>query len=85
MPAPPPLQLDVRPLFAAQRYPLPVILAAVNRLQPNQALQLIAPLEPAPLYEVLAKRGFAHTTREREDGAWEILFEPAADDNDRRS
>ena len=33
----PPFDLDVRPLFAAGRPPMPAILSAVNRLQPGQA------------------------------------------------
>jgi uncharacterized protein (DUF2249 family) len=77
MTPPPPLELDVRPLFAAGRPPLSAILNAVNRLQPGQALRLIAPMQPVPLYQLLAERGFTPNAREREDGAWEILFCPA--------
>ncbi len=71
-----PIELDVRPLFAAGKPPLVPILDAVNRLQPGQALRLIAPMQPVPLYELLGQRGFTPDTREREDGAWEILFSP---------
>ncbi len=74
---PAPRELDVRPLFAAQRPPLPAILAAVRQLQPGQALRLIAPLEPQPLYARLAERGYRAAARRRGDGAWEILFTPA--------
>ncbi len=76
MPAPEPRELDVRPFFAAQRPPLPAILAAINGLRPGQALRLIAPLEPQPLYARLAERGFSAAARRRDDGAWEILFTP---------
>jgi uncharacterized protein (DUF2249 family) len=72
----PPLELDVRPLAAAKRPPLPAILAAVQQLQPGQDFRLIAPFEPAPLYDLLGQRGFSHVAREREDGAWEITFSP---------
>ena len=74
MESPAPLELDVRPLFATQRAPLPAILAAVNRLEEGQGLVLIAPIEPLPLYALLAERGFKHDTRKRDDGAWEIRF-----------
>lgn len=74
---PPPFELDVRPLFAAGRPPLVPILNAVNRLEPGQALLLIAPFQPAPLYQLLGERGFTPEARERHDGAWEILFRPA--------
>jgi uncharacterized protein (DUF2249 family) len=70
------MELDVRPLFAAGRPPLPAILAAINRLVPGQALQLIAPMEPRPLYDVLARRGFTREVQQRDDGAWEIRFRP---------
>ena len=74
--APAPAELDVRPLFESGKPPLAAILSAVNRLEPGQALRLIAPFEPAPLYDMLGGRGFRATPKEREDGAWEILFEP---------
>lgn len=76
---PPPFELDVRPLFAAGRPPLVPILNAVNRLAPGQGLRLIAPIQPAPLYQLLGQRGFTYEARERDDGAWEILFRPAED------
>jgi len=72
----PPLELDVRPLFAAGKPPLVPILNAVNRLQPGQSFRLIAPIQPVPLYDVLAARGLSAEPRERDDGAWEILFRP---------
>ena len=75
---PPPFELDVRPLFASGRPPLIPILDAVNRLQPGQALRLIAPIQPVPLFALLAQRGFTPEAKERADGAWEILFRPTA-------
>lgn len=75
-----PLELDVRPLVQQKSPPLPAILDAVSRLSPGQSLRLIAPFEPEPLYELLAKRGFSHETRQRDDGAWEILLHPAGED-----
>jgi uncharacterized protein (DUF2249 family) len=72
----PPFELDVRPLFAAGQPPLVPILNAVNRLQPGQAFRLIAPIQPVPLYDLLAQRGFTPEPTARADGAWEILFKP---------
>jgi len=79
MNSPPPLELDVRPLLAAGRPPMAAILNAVNRLAPGQALRLIAPMEPLPLYDLLAQRGYTPEPVQRADGAWEILFRPEAD------
>ncbi len=76
---PPPFELDVRPLLAASRQPMPAILNAVNRLEPGQPLRLIAPMEPRPLYELLAQRGYTPEPVQRPDGAWEVLFRPGAE------
>lgn len=73
----PPLEFDARPLFASGRPPLPSILMVLSRLKPGQRLQLIAPFEPLPLYELLRARGYTPVPRQRKDGAWEILFSPA--------
>jgi hypothetical protein len=78
MKPPPPFELDVRPLFAAGRPPLVPILNAVNRLEPLQALRLITPIQPEPLFNLLAQRGFTHAAHQRDDGSWEILFSPTA-------
>lgn len=69
-----PLELDVRPICASGRPPLPSILDAVGRLAPGQDFRLIAPFEPAPLYQLLGQQGFNHSARELPDGSWEITF-----------
>lgn len=74
----PPLEFDARPLFASGRPPLPAILSVINRLEPGQALQLITPFEPLPLYDLLRGRGYSAVPHQREDGAWDVIFRPAA-------
>ncbi len=74
MQTPEPLELDVRPLVAANKPPLGAVLDAVARLAPGQALRLIAPFEPAPLYRLLGHRGFRHEASHDGAGAWTILF-----------
>jgi uncharacterized protein (DUF2249 family) len=76
----PPLELDVRPLLASKRPPLPAILDAVSRLEDGQSLRLVAPFDPAPLRDMLAARGFDNTTRETSPGVWVIEFTPRAAD-----
>lgn len=71
---PRPLELDVRPLCESGQGPLAAILDAVSRLEPGQALCLIAPFEPAPLYQLLGNQGFVHEVEETGDGAWRITF-----------
>lgn len=77
MNTPPLYELDIRPLCATGRPPLGAILSAVNELKEGQALRLIAPFEPTPLYELLGKRDFSHATQSRGDGSFEIVFTPA--------
>lgn len=70
------LDLDVRPMLAKGEEPFAAIMCAVDGLTPGQSLRLIAPFRPAPLYNVMANRGFACSDRQRPDGAWEATFTP---------
>lgn len=79
MNTPAPMELDVRPLLAAGRPPLTAILNAVNRLAPGQPLRLLAPFEPAPLFALLAERGYTAESQQLADGTWSILFRPGAE------
>ncbi len=66
--------LDVRPILAAGDDPFAEILAAVAALGPGEVLELIAPLDPVPLYAVLAARGFSHVTERLGEGDFRITF-----------
>ena len=76
MTTPEPFELDVRPQLQRGEEPFGAIMAAADRLRPGQALRLIAPFRPAPLFGVMANRGFAARDRRRPDGAWEVVFAP---------
>src|SRR5215475_15717920 len=56
------VRLDVRDNIRRGEEPFARIMAAVKELAGDQALVLRVPFEPIPLYEVLGKRGFAHST-----------------------
>ena len=71
-----PLELDVRPQLARGEEPFGAIMAAADRLRPGQALRLIAPFRPAPLFTVMADRGYGASDHRRPDGAWEVIFSP---------
>ena len=73
-PTPAPLELDIRPLVATGRPPMGPILETVGRLVDGQAFVLIAPFEPAPLYQLLGRQGFTRAVEETGDGAWRIVF-----------
>lgn len=74
-----PFDLDVRPALARGEEPFSAIMSAVDGLAPGQALRLIAPFRPAPLFNVMANRGFACSDRQLPDGAWEVLFTPVSE------
>jgi len=70
------VELDVRPVLRAGGEPFGEIMAAVSKLQPGQALKLVATFQPVPLFSVLGAKGFSHEARELPNGDWEVLFQP---------
>ena len=68
------IQLDVRDDLKKGLEPFSKIMGATAKLQPGQNLLLLAPFEPKPLFDVLAKHGFSHSERQMEGGDWEVLF-----------
>ena len=65
--------LDVREIDGP---PFDDIMAALGSLADGDRLELIAPFEPKPLYEVLDARGYAHESEQR-DGVWHVFIEAA--------
>jgi uncharacterized protein (DUF2249 family) len=67
--------LDVRDDLRDGREPFSRIMALAAQLhRRGEKFLLIAPFEPAPLFQVLAGQGFAHSARQTPDGSWEVLF-----------
>jgi uncharacterized protein (DUF2249 family) len=66
--------LDVRPELAAGGEPFVRIMEAAATIEPGQALVIIAPFEPVPLYGALGGRGFTHETERIADDEWVIKF-----------
>src|SRR5690606_38394269 len=54
------LELDVREDLATGNDPFNLIMGALDKLEPNQALLIINTFEPTPLFSIVAKRGFAN-------------------------
>jgi uncharacterized protein (DUF2249 family) len=74
---PPPgrrVHLDVREDLRAGREPFARIMAAVKALAGDEVLELRAPFEPVPLYDVLGRRGFAHGTERSAPDDWWVWF-----------
>ena len=66
--------VDVRDDLRQGREPFSKIMATAAQLRRGEKFLLIAPFEPAPLFRVLAERGFGHSARQTADGNWEVLF-----------
>jgi len=66
--------LDVRPMMADGKEPFDAIMGAVAGLGEQEEFELLAPLEPVPLYDVLNARGFTHETESLGKGDYRIVF-----------
>jgi uncharacterized protein (DUF2249 family) len=70
--------LDVREDIRAGREPFTRVMQTAASLQAGEALLLVAPFEPVPLYRMLGREGFSNRARAIADGDWEVLFWRAA-------
>jgi uncharacterized protein (DUF2249 family) len=68
------ITLDVCADIRAGREPFSKIMNAVAQLQADEDLRIIAPFEPAPLFELLHRQDFQHAAKAKADGTWEVLF-----------
>ena len=66
--------LDVRPMMAAGNEPFDAILGVVSGLRPEEEFELLAPLDPVPLYQVLGAQGFSHETEALGGGDYRVVF-----------
>lgn len=70
------VEADVREDLRAGREPFARIMAARGEVSERGALLVRAIFEPAPLYKVMAKQGFAHHTERLADDDWRVWFYP---------
>ena len=73
--------LDVREDIRNGREPFGRIMQTVAGLKDNDQLRLIAPFEPAPLFAVLAQRGYSHQSKPTPEGDFEVLFTRGSSDS----
>jgi uncharacterized protein (DUF2249 family) len=66
--------LDVRDIMRTGGEPFPVIMKAAAKVPPGEALILETLFEPAPLYDVLAKKGFEHQAQPLADDHFRVWF-----------
>lgn len=69
-----PLVVDARGLEPPE--PLVRVLEALDRLEQGQRLLLLLEREPFPLYSILERNGYQHTTRMNEEGTFYIEIWP---------
>src|SRR5437762_11725533 len=68
------MTVDLRDDIRFESKPFSKIMRAASGLGPGERLLLLAPFEPAPLFAVLQKQGFGHSSRPLPSGDWEVLF-----------
>ena len=71
--------LDVREIDGP---PFREIMDALDALEPEDRLRLIADFEPVPLYSVLETRGFTHESEQRADDEWHVLIREETDSSE---
>lgn len=55
--------------------PMEQVLAALDRLRPDERIRFLLHREPFPLYEMLEKLGYRHETHAIEEDCFAILIE----------
>jgi uncharacterized protein (DUF2249 family) len=70
--------LDVRQDLERGDEPFVRIMTVAQQVGAGQTFVLIAPFEPAPLYEVLGGQGFTHETLSLAPDAWYVRFQRSA-------
>ena len=66
--------LDVRAMMAGGKDPFDAIMSVVGGLRPEEEFELLAPLDPVPLYQVLGAQGFSHQTEALGGGDFRVVF-----------
>ncbi len=67
--------MDVRPALARGEHPLGDVVKAAEALAGEELLELTTPFEPAPLIDVVCKRGFRAWVRRDQDGSVHTIFQ----------
>jgi uncharacterized protein (DUF2249 family) len=66
--------LDVRADFKSGQHPCDKIQNAISNVRAGEALRLLVPFEPVPLFDVAANKGLGHKSTQTAEGDWEIIF-----------
>ncbi|MBT0961256.1 DUF2249 domain-containing protein [Denitromonas iodatirespirans] len=74
----PPIVVDARLMMPPE--PMERTLEALDALQPGQAVLLMIPRQPAPLFDMLRNNGYAYTVEPQPDGMFHIHIRQADGD-----
>lgn len=66
--------VDARAIIAAGGEPIDTIMSAVSSLGADEALVVLAALEPVPLEGVLSSQGLAYGAEGLGRGDWQVTF-----------
>jgi len=66
--------LDVRPILARGEEPFKPIMDTARTVPAGSSFRLIAPFEPVPLFDALAKQGFSHWSTSLDADSWQVDF-----------
>ncbi|HHM23734.1 MAG TPA: DUF1858 domain-containing protein [Bacteroidetes bacterium] len=69
-------RLDARPILEEGGHPVEQVSQEVERLKPGEIFELLVPFEPAPLIELIQKKGFRVWVTRRKDGLFATYFSP---------
>jgi len=68
------ITLDVREDFHTGGRPCDKIKTALDEVRPDEALRLLVPFEPVPLFQLAAAKRLTHSATCSPEGEWEVLF-----------
>mgnify|MGYP006283864555 CR=1 FL=1 len=66
--------IDIREMLNAGEQPVHEVLSAIKKLEPGQALEIIAPFLPAPLIDKASSLGYSHWIVENGTEEFRIYF-----------
>lgn len=67
-------EIDVRPMMERGEEPFRAIMAASRSVPAGSVLLLHVGFEPLPLYDAMARKGFAHWSQQQASDRWDVRF-----------
>lgn len=68
------IQLDATPIINSGKNPMQEILNHLDKTNPQDIFLLITPFVPAPIIELITKKGYAHFCRKKNEDEFHTFF-----------